>query len=420
VISHFKSKTIGLNLLNKLAKYSVIFAIIPSIYLIFFPGKIVAISIMCSYPIILGLLIFYTKNGFNNLDCKHIIKLFFLCNIIILIRGIFDASSSQDFTHLIYTGGINTFFLPFSILFGAYKSTIINMFKYFFKFGILLCAILFLSPLNSGPFGFNSNFAPILILLLLSPYLNKSILQLTIILVIVNLFYDYTNRANLLDSIVAISIALTYFIRKRSITLPILKAVRSILLLAPIILFALGITGTFNIFIIGEYLPEYSLIEEKKEAKQELFVDSRTSIYIDVLSELNENKAFIFGLGGNGKTKTSLSDLKSSDYSKIYKEGRRDTESGMLNYIQKGGLIAALLYYLIFYKASSFALYKSKNWFLVMISIWLSFKCFFSFIEDPSAFSTESLFLFFTFGICFNKTFRNMTDVELKNFFNFK
>ena len=182
----------------------------------------------------------------------------------------------------------------------------------------------------------------------------------------------------------------------------------------------LGVTGIFNVFTIGKLLPEYSLKVQKTNTTQDLFVDSRTSIYIDVFTQLKQDDRVFIGLGGVGKTKTSLADIKESNFDKIYKEGRRGTESGMLSLIQTGGLIGGWVYYLVFISSSYFGVYKSKNWLSILFGVWISYKCFFSFIEDPLTFNISSLFLFFTIGICLNRNFRNLTDNEIKELFNFK
>ncbi|PXY45702.1 hypothetical protein DMB68_00465 [Flavobacterium hydrophilum] len=158
-------------------------------------------------------------------------------------------------------------------------------------------------------------------------------------------------------------------------------------------------------------------IETSNGNKQDLLIDSRTSIYSDVFSELKKQEAFVFGLGASGKTKTSLTEVSYADFDKIYKEGRRRTESGMLNYIQWGGMIGGLVYFLLFVKASFLGIYRSRNWFCVMLGIWVAFKGLFSFIEDATYFSVSSIFIFFAIGICMSKKIRQLDDLEIKVFF---
>jgi hypothetical protein len=404
----------------RLAKYSVVLTIIPALYFAFFPGKIVLITILCSYPLIFALVHFTLKNGFRNLDGLEFIKLFLVYNIIVFVRGIVDVQSSQDYKVLLQSGLVTSLFLPLVIQFSAYKNTIIIVFKSFLSYGLMLCSIMYFMPVNSGPLGFNAYISPITIILLFSPYLTKKYRPIIYLLVLISFFHDFSNRANLLNILVSVLMLFTYLISKKKMTILLLKVISILLLISPIVFFGLGITGIFNVFTIGKLLPEYSLAVKKKNVTQELFVDSRTSIYLDVFKQLKHDKMIFIGLGGSGKTKTALTEVIDADYDKIYKEGRRGTESGMLNMIQTGGLIGGLIYYFLFFTASYYGVFKSKNWFCVLLGVWLSYKCFFSFIEDPLSFSISSLFLFFSIGVCLNKNFRQLSDTELKELFNFK
>lgn len=412
---HHSSK-IGLSIY----KYSVILTLVPSLFVAFFPGKIIGITMICSYPLIIGLYIFQRHFSNSHVNAKILVNLFVIYAFIMLLRGVIDAETIQDYTSLFFSGLIVPIFLPLCIRLGTDLYSVRGVVKSFLTHGSLICFILLLFPLNSGPFGFNSNFSPILTLLLLIPYFKLSLRTFVVIFVVINFFYDFTNRSNLLDTIVASLILLTFVFRNEYLTLLLLKSIRLLLLISPIMLFYLGVFGKFNVFEIGDLLPEYSLDETKKGTSQDIFVDSRTSIYSDVLLELKEKNSYLFGLGLLGKTKTSLSEDNNSDYDKVYKEGRRETESGMLNFIQWGGAVGAVLYFLLFFTASHFAIYDSNNWFLKMLGMWLSYKLLFSFIEDPLSFSIGSLFLFLSIGICFNKNMRSLSDFEIARLFKFK
>ena len=162
------------------------------------------------------------------------------------------------------------------------------------------------------------------------------------------------------------------------------------------------------------------IIDDGKGKTQDVFVDSRTEVYSDVLSQLSFDNAFVFGLGASGKTKTHLTNVQNSDFDKVYKEGRRGTESGMLNYIQYGGFLGALFYLILFMRASYLAVYRSNNWLIIMIGMWVSFKGFYSFIEDTTVFSVSTIFIFISIGLCFNNELRSLQDDEIKALFRKK
>jgi len=147
--------------------------------------------------------------------------------------------------------------------------------------------------------------------------------------------------------------------------------------------------------------------------------DSRTAIYTDVFTELSKQNSYILGLGGNGKTNTSLIYDESGDYDKIYKEGRRGTESGMLNHFQYSGIIGAFSYWLLLAASSFKAIFKSNNHFCKMLGLFMAFKVFYSFVEDQIMVNVESFYLMFLIGMCSNWKFRGFKDIEIKKRLNF-
>lgn len=407
---------------SKIAKYSVILSIIPALYVCIYPGKIALITIFCSYSILIGILIILGKLQIINekinkkFDGEIFIKLFLSYNLFILLRGLYDAKSEQDWIAM-FSAIIPLFLVThFSIYLAAYKISISTVIKTFLSYGIILCALifLFLPPLSID---FVKSISPIYFFILMIPFLNIKKAVFIIFVALFCFFSDFSNRSNLINICIAFIIALSFFWKKRIWMLNLIKASRVVLLFMPIVFLILGLSGVFNIFLLGDMMQAYS-IDTGDGNKQELLIDSRTSIYVDVFSELERQEAFVFGLGASGKTKTSLSEISYADFDKIYKEGRRRTESGMLNYIQWGGMIGGLVYFLLFVKASYFGIYRSKNWFCVVLGVWLAFKGLFSFIEDATYFSISSIFIFFALGICLNKNIRALTDLEIKMFFN--
>jgi hypothetical protein len=152
--------------------------------------------------------------------------------------------------------------------------------------------------------------------------------------------------------------------------------------------------------------------------EQNIAVDSRTGIYEDVLFGVRDNNAYVFGLGANGKTKTYLIYDQGVQFYSLWKNGRNGTESGMLNYLQWGGFSGFLVYLLFFAGASYFAINKSNNWYMKSLGLWVSFKALCSFLEDrPSTFIYYFLIIC-AVGLCYNRDFRQMTDMEMKKYIN--
>ncbi|WP_124019378.1 hypothetical protein [Flavobacterium hydrophilum] len=406
---------------SKLGKYTVILSTIPALYVSIYPGKIVLITMLCSYILLIGMLIIVAKlqvinEKINiNFDSVLYVKFFLFYNLLVLMRGIYDAKSDQDWI-VMFSATIPLFLvIHFSIYLAAYNTSINSLIKSFMTYGVVLSIFIFFfePPLSID---FTKSISPIYLMIFLIPFVNKMNRIFIIFLTLISFFSDFSNRSNLINICIASVITLSFFWKKRMWVLSLIKGARIFLLSSPIVFLILGLSGVFNVFLIGDMMQTYS-IETSNGNKQDLLIDSRTSIYSDVFSELKKQEAFVFGLGASGKTKTSLTEVSYADFDKIYKEGRRRTESGMLNYIQWGGMIGGLVYFLLFVKASFLGIYRSRNWFCVMLGIWVAFKGLFSFIEDATYFSVSSIFIFFAIGICMSKKIRQLDDLEIKVFF---
>lgn len=402
---------------SRLAKYSIIFSIFPALFIAMFPGKIAIVTIVCSYPLIVFLLFSLNKQHTKKIDGNVYVLLFLIYNLFILIRGFFDANSFEDWKVLLSTMVPLFLFVHFSIYLAAYKASLVAIMSAFLSYGLILCLFIFIIPVNNQ-FGFPKAISPIYFIVFMIPYLGKKFMFFILSIVVVSFFSDVANRSNLLNIIISLMILSSFLYKNKAIMLFIIKLVRRVLLISPVLFLILGVSGIFNIFLIGE---DYSdlIIETENGVSQEAFVDSRTPIFTDVFSELVKEDSILFGLGASGKTDTFLTDSIAMDFSEIYKEGRRGTESGLLNYIQWGGIIGGLLYFLLFVKASYYGIYKSKNWFCIMLGLFMAFKGLFSLIEDRLTFSIESIFIFISIGICFNKKVRQMSDLELRLMFRY-
>lgn len=401
--------------LSSISKYSVIFSIVPALFVFFFPGKIAVISMLLSYPLIALMVMFFYKYLFNrDFEGRIYVFLYIVYNMVILVRGFIDATSQEDWNTLLSSMVPILMFLPLSIYFGIENDSVRSSFRTFFMYGMILSSILLFDQIY-GNLDFTHMFAPIYLFILLIPYVSFKLRGLIIFLAVFSFFSDITVRANMLNILIAFIILSTSLLKRYRYKRALMNTIRRVMLFAPVILLVLGLTGVFNVFKISEYIGDYT-VEDSKGASQDLVVDSRTGIYLDVILELNKEKAFIWGLGGSGKTDTYLTELNWGDLKYIYKEGRRGTESGMLNYAQWGGIVGVLVYLLLFFKASYLAVNKSNNWFCVMLGLWVAYKATFSFLEDRLFFNVYSLFIMIPIGMCFNESLRKMNDDEVKAF----
>lgn len=401
---------------KQLISIIILFSTIPAIFFAFFHGKIVAISILTCFPMFFALVFFIMRIPFPNMDAKNVVRIFILYSLILFIRGIIDAKSYQDWTTLLSSGFTLMMFLPLTIYLGTQPKYVTQIFRSFIYIIPLIFILFFKDNVSAGPLGFAKTISPIYLFVLMIPYTNRKLRILIIIISLISFFKDITVRANMINIIVAYTIIFSFRFRKSNWILNIIKNVRVILIVSPIVLLILGLTSVFNIFQIGEYLGSQIMLSSEDKS-QDVLVDSRTSIYNDVIGQLVKDKSIIFGLGASGKTETSLTDATWGDFDIVYKEGRRSTESSMLNYAQYGGILGSILYFLLFIVASYYGINKSNNWFSIMLGIWVMYKGFFAFIEDPLDLSVSSVFILIPIGISLNRGFRQLNDKEIKYLF---
>ena len=394
--------------LHKFFAIGIILLFIPSIYTGFVPDKVTLISFLCGWMIIFLFLHYRKRLDFTEFDGGGLLVIFFLFNVVMYIRGFFNIDSNTD----IYALMCSLFFLCFLIpayMFLAQTATLAAIWKSLILPGAVLCVICYMFPSSDGMMSMAHNASFLNIFLLLLPFVSKKWRRRIILAALVVALLDIDRRSILTCTFFSLGLGLlANVVSKRVIKIVLYWA----LILLPITLFALGITGAFNIF---QYM-EDSYSYQAAGSKRDMFVDSRTAIYDDVFSELREKDAIVWGLGGNGKTRTSLTELKNTKYEEKYRYGRPGTESGMLNYIQYGGLIGFLAYGLLLIVGSFRAVFKSNNQLMVLIGLFIAFKFLFSFLEDRIGFQPASFYLFLTVGMCYNVKFREMDDDEMSEY----
>jgi len=79
------------------------------------------------------------------------------------------------------------------------------------------------------------------------------------------------------------------------------------------------------------------------------------------------------------------------------------------------GIVGVILYFLIFFKATYLAIYKSKSRIMKIIGLYLSFRWAYTWVEDFSMFNLSYFFLWVVIGMCLSQDFREMSDQEFKN-----
>lgn len=387
-------------------KYGVILALIPAVFIAFFPGRIVIVSVLCYGYFALHL----WRNRNNGLFTEEIewtksIKLFCIYLFYQYFSSFGNVWSVYDKIDLVRDIYSSTLLVLWIFLPTVERLPI--LLKSFVKYAIPINLFLLIVPPSDGMMTAAHNMILLNIFIFFSPYISKRNCFAILTLIFVILLFNIERRSILLGYIIPLLILLFYKILKLRIVRYVSFIVSIILPLLMLYLFA---SNTFNIF----QEMESNDTQELKIGNRNLFVDSRSEIVEDVVNAtLNSGNtiAIMFGLGGNSKIESQIRSVA------IIKDGfRKNQESAMLNYIQCGGLFGLIAYsFFILYGAYN-CIFKSNNKFMIMLGYFLLFKYVFSFVEDRVMMNAHTYFQFIIYGISYNKYLRMKSDFEIKDY----
>ena len=227
------------------------------------------------------------------------------------------------------------------------------------------------------------------------------------------------NRSAIIKTAIAIALCSTLYLPR------VLAKISHITIhfffyLLPIILFYLGITGTFNVFkvltndepktVVWNSTPSNDITDNK-----ELTGDTRTFLYAEVLLSAIEGDYVIFGHSiGRGNTHGGewTTDVEGMDSSE-----RLMNEAEILNIFTWMGLVGVVLYTIMYLQASLLGLFFSKNRYIPLIACTVAFHWAMLWIEECPSFRPMDFALFLLLGMCFSPRFRRMSDGEFKLWF---
>lgn len=359
------------------------------------------------------ILFFYSKRYFyeyaNEVSIKYI-KLFFIWSLITFVRGLFIAEYYWDFKNLIDTQFY--FSLSAIIYIGTNSFFVQKIFSIWLKVGLIL--FLFLFPFMNGE-SYGRFLVPLSMLLIYFPLLSSKWKIIFMFFTFIVIFGYLDGRSNIIKFIIPLLISLLYFARNFSIH-EYLRYFRIIILVAPFFFLILGLTNIFNIFSMDEYIGNYTTTAEIEGEKKiiEFTSDTRTFIYHETINSSINNNAVIFGrTGARGYESDSFGGI--SRELKMNRNERYSSEVSILNIFNWTGIVGVILFFLVFYQASYLAIYKSNNFFIKMLGVYILFRWFYLWIEDFNKFDLNNIFLWISISMCISIEFRKMDNREFRN-----
>lgn len=365
-----------------------------------------AVSFLILGAFMLSMHLFFDKKNRGNMA---IVWAYLIWNLVCIARGVFVAETYWDWRGLI--GNTMVLLLPVVIFSATNKLLVQSLLSSYIQYALPFF-LLFALLLRTDAFGFY--LIPVSFLLLFFPAfpLRQKVLLLCIALLVI--FVDLAARSNVIKFGSPLLVLVIYYYRK-FITLKMLEAARIALFVIPFLLFALGVTGVFNIFNIQEYLKgDLSVLSTDNAGNRvELNVmeDTRTGLYEEVLESAINNNYWLLGRtparGNDSYTFGSIISEITGRYERL------SNEIGLANVFTWTGIVGVLLYMLLYYKASFLAVHRSRNIYAKMLGIFVAFRWFYSWVEDVNDFSANYFMLMVMFGLCFSESFRKMTSKEV-------
>ena len=201
------------------------------------------------------------------------------------------------------------------------------------------------------------------------------------------------------------------------------KCIRGLWLLQiviPFILFALAISGSFNIFAIQSELDfdDYEISNTKEKEKYNGLADTRSLLYIEEFISAVNNHYIVMGRSlARGYDSESFGDQIDGELN-ISRGERGSCEVSILNIFNYFGLVGVLVYALLFWISSYKAIFISRNRFMPLLGLYISFRWCYAFVEDFTKFDLNYLLLWIMIGMCFSIKYRRMNNCGFKFFIN--
>lgn len=358
--------------------------------------------------------IYYSK--YNDQSPFLFIKLFLVWNLICIFRGFFVAENYWEWKNLLDT--IFVMLMPFLTFLFVNPKFVQNILSFWFKYMIWF-VLLFI------PFIYHNDFLgrylpPIMLLLLVFPILPFRWKVITLLMTLLVLAAGFDARSNIIRFSVALIFGMLYYFRFLLVD-TFFKFIHTMLIVLPILLFTLGVTGTFNIFKLNEYIKgDYTVMSYDTGELEEtsLTSDTRTFIYVETISSALKNEYVLVGrTPANGYDSPYFGDYNKYELG-TGKQQRFSSEVAILNFFTWNGLIGVILYFLIFFYSSYLAIYKSNNYFIKVIGLFVAFRWDFAFVEDFTKFDIQYLMLWIFISMSLSTSFRNMSNDEFKFWIN--
>lgn len=197
----------------------------------------------------------------------------------------------------------------------------------------------------------------------------------------------------------------------------------TLILIFPYISFITAVNNIFNPFNLEEIIGKSNYGSETFEA------DTRTFLYEEAINSAVDNNYVLFGrtlgYGYDSPFQTGRIEKFSDTGWDNHELAQRISEVFIVNIFTWMGVLGIIVFSLLFFTACYWAITKSRNKYMLYISLLTAIQWIFCWIENPSTYITFDLILMWIFiSMCFNPHWLNLDDrqfeKEMRFVFNYK
>lgn len=339
--------------------------------------------------------------------------LFMAWGLFSFVRGALNAQDYWDWKILLlgYSFSIS---VPLAMVVGLNYKITAKTFRFILKLFLLGFVLIPFSRTTNYEFYARAMMA-VSLLILFVPYLKYKWRVLIFVVAMISISMDFSYRANLLRVLMSAGL-LSVFFGRHLIKVSTLNFATGVLFCLPLVFLHLGVSGKFNVFTENAFDYVVATGNDSNTAKADLSNDTRTFLYVEVLSSMLErDSSFMFGEGGGAAYRTYAFGTQT-----LNERGRYSSEVGFLNTLLYSGAIGVLLYSAVLFTAAYYAINHSNNYLCKTLALFLAGHWVLFFIEDITRLDLNFYLIWVAVGLCLSKQFRALTDVEIKQFLNSK
>lgn len=334
----------------------------------------------------------------------------FLCWAVIgAIRGAYVAENYWEYKNLVY--GVFASSLPFFVYIFASPLVVGKFYRLWIRVCLPLFFVFFFWVITPGEVNFY--LAPIFVLGCFMPLMPKGWRFVIVALLAFMLVVDFSARSQVLKAAFAFAMSGACLLH-RFIRTSWLRIAHWTIYAATVILLVLGATGRFNIFT--DVTPNEKIVSHKTQAgeirEENVYSDTRTFIYFEVFASAIRNDYLIFGRTLARGNDSAFFGAFLGDDLKTGKYERHSNELLHLNILTWLGLVGVSLYSLIYIRGSWLAVYRSKNFYVKLMGIFVAFHWAYGWVEDLNRLDIQNIALWSVIAMSYSSKFRAMTDAE--------